>query len=177
MTARKWSLPTWVQDKTTGSSHFTMRKCFLLSFLTVSLLASLVAELKLGFRMCMSDHLVFPELTMLSNRIGDYPHISQGKTRIPGVNDAEEFDKTVVSREPTHGSCVLIQLFGPDPARSIADIHMTARSLFKLEWAHCTGFTTPETTFGPAQARPILISLRDKQLRRRHIRYMATTTR
>lgn len=35
---------------------------------------------------------------MLSNRITDYPLISQGKTRIPGVNDAEELEVTVVSR-------------------------------------------------------------------------------
>lgn len=34
---------------------------------------------------------------MLSNRITDYPLISQGKTRIPGVNDALELELTVVS--------------------------------------------------------------------------------
>ncbi|XP_058126016.1 myosin heavy chain, muscle isoform X2 [Anopheles ziemanni] len=33
------------------------------------------------------------ELTMLSSRISDYPTITQGKTRIPGVNDAEEFEQ------------------------------------------------------------------------------------
>jgi hypothetical protein len=43
--------------------------------------------------------LVFTEMLMLSSRISDYPLISQGKTRIPGVNDTEEFDLTVVSRE------------------------------------------------------------------------------
>lgn len=38
-------------------------------------------------------------MLMLSNRVSDYPLISQGTTRIPGVNDGEEFDLTVVSRE------------------------------------------------------------------------------
>lgn len=36
-------------------------------------------------------------MTFLSNRIGDYSYISQGKTRIPGVNDGEEFQITDVS--------------------------------------------------------------------------------
>lgn len=40
------------------------------------------------------------ELTLLSNRIGDYWYISQGKTRIPGVNDAEEMELTDVSPIP-----------------------------------------------------------------------------
>jgi hypothetical protein len=30
------------------------------------------------------------EKTLLSNRIQDYVYISQGKTRIPGVNDSED---------------------------------------------------------------------------------------
>lgn len=34
---------------------------------------------------------------MLSNRMGDYIYVSQGKTRIPGVNDAEEMLITDVS--------------------------------------------------------------------------------
>lgn len=37
------------------------------------------------------------EMTFLSNRISDYYYISQGKTRIPGVNDGEEFQITDVS--------------------------------------------------------------------------------
>lgn len=37
------------------------------------------------------------ELTMLSTRISDYPTITQGKTRIPGVNDAEELESLDVS--------------------------------------------------------------------------------
>ncbi|CAH1709104.1 unnamed protein product [Aphis gossypii] len=37
------------------------------------------------------------EMTYLSNRISDYYYISQGKTRIPGVNDGEEFQITDVS--------------------------------------------------------------------------------
>lgn len=36
-------------------------------------------------------------MTFLSNRIADYHYISQGKTRIPGVNDGEEFQVTDVS--------------------------------------------------------------------------------
>lgn len=34
---------------------------------------------------------------MVSNRISDYTFISQGKTRIPGVNDSEEAIVTDVS--------------------------------------------------------------------------------
>lgn len=34
---------------------------------------------------------------MLSTRISDYPTITQGKTRIPGVNDAEELETLDVS--------------------------------------------------------------------------------
>lgn len=37
------------------------------------------------------------EMTFLSNHIGDYPGICQGKTRITGVNDGEEFELTDVS--------------------------------------------------------------------------------
>lgn len=36
-------------------------------------------------------------MTFLSNRISDYIYVSQGKTRIPGVNDGEEFQITDVS--------------------------------------------------------------------------------
>lgn len=36
-------------------------------------------------------------MAMLSNRMGDYIYVSQGKTRIPGVNDAEEMLITDVS--------------------------------------------------------------------------------
>lgn len=35
---------------------------------------------------------------MLTSRVSDYPTISNGKTRIPGVNDGEEFELTDVSR-------------------------------------------------------------------------------
>lgn len=38
---------------------------------------------------------------MLSVRISDYPLITQGKTRIPGVNDAEELEILDVSLAPT----------------------------------------------------------------------------
>lgn len=37
-------------------------------------------------------------MTLLSSRMSDYPTITQGKTRIPGVNDSEEFEETNVSR-------------------------------------------------------------------------------
>lgn len=37
------------------------------------------------------------EMCMLSNRIEEYYFISQGKTRIPGVNDGDEFEVTDVS--------------------------------------------------------------------------------
>jgi len=36
-------------------------------------------------------------MTFLSNRISDYYYISQGKTRIPGVNDGEQLQITDVS--------------------------------------------------------------------------------
>lgn len=37
------------------------------------------------------------EMTLLSARMSDYPTITQGKTRIPGINDGEEFENTNVS--------------------------------------------------------------------------------
>jgi hypothetical protein len=37
------------------------------------------------------------EKTLLSSRMCDYPTITQGKTRIPGINDGEEFELTDVS--------------------------------------------------------------------------------
>lgn len=42
----------------------------------------------------------FAEMTLLTSRVTDYPIISHGVTRIPGVNDAEEFELTCVSVEP-----------------------------------------------------------------------------
>lgn len=36
-------------------------------------------------------------MAMLSNRMEDYYYVSQGKTRIPGVNDGEEMEVTDVS--------------------------------------------------------------------------------
>jgi myosin heavy subunit len=38
-------------------------------------------------------------MTFLSARMSDYPTISHGKTRIPGINDGEEFEDTNVSLE------------------------------------------------------------------------------
>lgn len=37
------------------------------------------------------------ELCFLGTHISDYPTISQGKTRIPGVNDGDEFELVHVS--------------------------------------------------------------------------------
>lgn len=37
------------------------------------------------------------ELCLLGTHISTYPTISQGKTRIPGVNDGEEFELVHVS--------------------------------------------------------------------------------
>lgn len=37
------------------------------------------------------------EKTMLSARMCDYPSITQGKTRILGINDGDEFEITDVS--------------------------------------------------------------------------------
>lgn len=36
-------------------------------------------------------------MTLLSTRMSDYPTITQGKTRVPGINDGEEFELTDVS--------------------------------------------------------------------------------
>lgn len=41
------------------------------------------------------------ELCYLGTHISSYPTISQGKTRIPGVNDGEEFELVDVSHKPT----------------------------------------------------------------------------
>lgn len=40
---------------------------------------------------------IYLEITLLSSRMCDYPTITQGKTRIPGINDGEEFEITDVS--------------------------------------------------------------------------------
>lgn len=36
-------------------------------------------------------------MSLLSSRVSDYPFVSQGKTRIPGVNDSSEAAVTDVS--------------------------------------------------------------------------------
>lgn len=47
----------------------------------------------------LTVHLYYSiEMTLLSNRVSDYPSISQGTTRIPGVNDSEGLMVTDVSR-------------------------------------------------------------------------------
>lgn len=40
--------------------------------------------------------IVFSETCLLSGRVSDYPYICNGKTRIPGTNDASEFEVTQV---------------------------------------------------------------------------------
>lgn len=44
------------------------------------------------------------ELCLLGTHISDYPSISHGKTRIPGVNDGEEFELVHVSDPRTRPS-------------------------------------------------------------------------
>jgi hypothetical protein len=46
-------------------------------------------------------------MCFLSNRIGDYPSITQGKTRIAGVNDGEELEYLDVSGNWAHFNCAL----------------------------------------------------------------------
>lgn len=91
---------TWLLAQLILSCRLHLSQCCLLCLLLI----------RLGYRMRMSGVLVFTEITMLSNRISDYPLISQGKTRIPGINDAEECDLTIVSLEPAQGACVLMQI-------------------------------------------------------------------
>lgn len=50
-------------------------------------------------------------MTMLSNRMGDYIYVSQGKTRIPGVNDAEEMLITDVSELRVQESLLRVYSF------------------------------------------------------------------
>jgi len=52
---------------------------------------------KLGLSFQIINNYKFIEMAMLSSRMSDYPSITQGKTRIPGVNDGEEFEITNVS--------------------------------------------------------------------------------
>lgn len=44
--------------------------------------------------MCLDSYL---EVCLLRTHISDYPNICNGKTRIPGVNDGEEFELVHVS--------------------------------------------------------------------------------
>lgn len=75
----------------------------------------------------------FTEVTMLTSRVSDYPSISHGKTRIPGVNDAEEFTLTAVSWELTQGASVLIRIFVNTALRNFWHTHLNfARSLPKF---------------------------------------------
>lgn len=54
--------------------------------------------------------LIRVEKTLLSSRISEYPTITQGKTRIPGINDGEEFELTDVSVQAIWG--VIFIIFG-----------------------------------------------------------------
>lgn len=62
------------------------------------------------------------EMCLLSNRIGDYYYISQGKTRIPGVNDASDMEDTEVSPHNVQKACFL------DP--------IIEKFNFKKNWLH-----------------------------------------
>lgn len=67
---------------------------------------------------------------MLGNRISDYPLISQGQTRIPGVNDSEELILTVVS-QPVYEAAPVFKHW----TLSKSDTHMLAPAMSK---AFCT---------------------------------------
>lgn len=117
------------------------------------MLASLTGDASDGLCMCMSDILLFTEVTMLGNRISDYPIVSQGKTRIPGVNDAAQFDVTVVSLKPAHGACGLIS--GPLKQNFWQTYELPAPCRVSTGFPHMfshTGVAKPVS----AQALPIL---------------------
>lgn len=104
--------------KTTGSFHLSFFHSFFICLSTIlswfpTLFTSCLRPLDLaGQNAYVRSRIVrFAEMTMISDRVSDYPGISQGKTRIPGVNDTEEFLLTNVSAEPAQGACVLIRIF------------------------------------------------------------------
>lgn len=99
--------------------------------------------------MCTSD-VLFTEITMLSNRIADYPLVSQGKTRIPGVNDSEQFQLTIVSRR-THAWSVLriSELWS-----QISDIHITLAPCESSKGFFAQVFSTRKLHPCPARALP-----------------------
>lgn len=128
MMARKWTLLTWVQNTITGSFHSVVFNSFLQLYLSFA--ALLTAECVCRC-MCASDRsLVFAEVTMLSNHISDYPLISQGQTRIPGVNDSEELILTVVS-QTAHEAAPVFRHW----TLSKSDTHMLAPAMSR---AYCT---------------------------------------
>lgn len=65
---------------------------------------------------CFGETTHRPEVCLLTSRVSDYPSISNGKTRIPGVNDGDEFETTDVS-------CVLVG----DPIGAYQRRHPTNR--------------------------------------------------
>lgn len=62
-----------------------------------SLIVSLKTSFKKAFRIYFKTIHYNLEMTLLSSRMSEYPTITQGKTRIPGINDGEEFEQTDVS--------------------------------------------------------------------------------
>lgn len=150
-TARKWILPTWVQTTTTGSHFILSISLSLYKFLfhTANRLL-LQAEVCLGRACVCQKILVFAEITMLSNRITDYPLISQGKTRIPGVNDALELELTVVSRGLAWSVRVASDIRELIDATKYLIDTSPARSLQEFRRALCTGFITRNPVLAPA---------------------------
>lgn len=61
-----------------------------------------VATNRVGNAAMPSTKVIMPlcavEICYLTNRVSDYPYISQGKTRIPGVNDSADGEITDVSK-------------------------------------------------------------------------------
>lgn len=112
MTARKWGWLTWADLR--RLPHLILSFILRLSpFFAFRL--SLRPWYEALVQMRMSDQLFgFTELTMLTSRCSDYPSISQGLTRIPGVNDAEELVlvgvslRTARSKRPWFGNSCLI---------------------------------------------------------------------
>lgn len=73
---------------------------------------------------------------MLSNRMGDYIYVSQGKTRIPGVNDAEEMLITDVSEllwDALLRALELAAASGPHQGR-ISTNHFKKNLIFKIHF-------------------------------------------
>lgn len=98
--------------------------------------------------------LVFAEITMLSNRITDYPLISQGKTRIPGVNDAQDLELTVVSHGLAWSVRVASDIREHINANKISDKHVSCPLLARVPKGFMHRFFILKTPFlAPALAQ------------------------